>query len=141
MHNIAMNKLANRSRRIQITTEGPSKKQAIIPITKTYANLIINKASIHASLINGLLRSAKLNTYSEFIKLCPGNISIITNNVLAPSDLSIIEKYFKSINGINKEESLFLHLPQSKLYLKITSILFIKPDSNKLTHEDISNSI
>jgi len=136
-----MNKLANRSRRIQITTEGPSRKQAIIPITKTYANLIINKASIHASLINGLLRSAKLNTYSEFIKLCPGNISIITNNVLAPSDLSIIEKYFKSINGINKEESLFLHLLQSKLYLKITSILFIKPDSNKLTHEDISNSI
>jgi len=110
-------------------------------ITETYADLIMNEASMHVSLINGLLRSAKSNTHSEFIKLYSSSISIVTNNVPASSDLSIIKKHFKSINSINEEESLFLCLPQSKLYLKITSILFIQPDGNKLTHEDITNSI
>jgi len=32
MHNIAIDKLANRSRRIQIITKSPSRKQAIVPI-------------------------------------------------------------------------------------------------------------
>jgi len=92
---------------------------------------------------NSLLHpfSAKSNTCSEFTKLCFGGISIITNSAPAPSDLSIIEKHFKLINGINEEKSFSSCLPQSKSYLKITSILFIQPNSNKLTHEDIINFI
>jgi len=101
----------------------------------------MNETSMYVSLINGLLRSAKSNTYSEFINPCPGSISIVTNNVLVPSDLSIIKKHFKSIGSINKEVLLPLHLPQSRSYLKITGILFIQLNGNKLTHEDIINSI
>ena len=44
-------------------------------------------------------------------------------------------------NGINNNEMLSPQLLQSKFYLKITSILFIQPNNNKLTHEDIVNSI
>jgi len=106
-----MDKLTNRSKRIQIITKGPSRKQAIIPITEKYADLIMNKASIHVGLINSILRSAKSNTHSEFIKLYPSGISIVTNNIPTPSDLSIIKKHFKSINGINADESLLPCLP------------------------------
>jgi len=141
IHNTAIDKPANRSKRIQITTKGPSRKQAIVPITKKCADLIMNETSMYVGLINGLLRSTKSNTCSEFIKPCPGSISIVTNNVSAPSDLSIVKKHFKSINSINEDESLPPHLSQSKPYLKITGILFIQPNGNKLTHEDIINSI
>jgi len=134
-----MEKPANRSRRIQITTKGPSRKQAIVPITEKYANLIMNEASVHVGLINDLLRSAKSNIHSEFIRPCPGGLFIMTNNV--PSDLNIIEKHFKSIDGINDDETLPPRLLQSKSYLKITGIPFIQPNGNKLTHEDIVNSI
>ena len=141
IYNAVMDKPANRSKRIQITIKGLSRKQAIVPITEKYTDLIINKTSIYVGLINGLSRSAKSNTHSEFIKLCPGSISIVTNNIPAPSDLSIIKKYFKSINGINADESLPPCLFQSKSYLKITDILFIQPNGNKLTHKDIINFI
>jgi len=46
-----------------------------------------------------------------------------------------------SVTGINKEESLSPCLPQSKSYLKITGIPFIQPNGDKLTYEDITNSI
>jgi len=97
---------ANRSRRIQITTKGPLRKQAIVPITKKYADLIMDKANVYVSFINGLLRNTKSNIRLEFIRLCPGGISIMTNNVPAPNDLNIIKKYFKSIDDINDDETL-----------------------------------
>ena len=39
--------------------------------------------------------------YSEFICPCSSGIAIITNNVPNPSDLLVIEKYFKLVEGIN----------------------------------------
>ena len=70
-----------------------------------------------------------------------GGVSIATNNVPAPSDLSIIEKYIKLINGINNDKVLSSCLPQFKSYLKITDIPYIQPNGNKLTYEDIVNLI
>ena len=40
----------------------------------------------------------------EFICPCSGGIAIITNNVPNSSDLSVIEKYFKSVEGINSND-------------------------------------
>jgi len=130
-----------RKRKIQITTKGPSRKQAIIPILEKYIDLIMKEASIYVGLINSLLKNAKSTIWSEFIYLCLGGISITTNNIPAPSDLGIIEKYIKSINSINNNEVHFPCLLQSKSYLKITDIPYIQPNGNKLTHENIVNSI
>jgi len=109
IHNAAMEKPANRNKRIQITTKSLSKKQAIVLITEKYANLIIDKANVHVSLINGLLRSSKSDIHSEFIWLCPDSIFIMTNNVLAPSNLNIIKKYFKSIDIVSTMMKHFHH--------------------------------
>ena len=96
----------NRNKKIQTTTKGLSRKQAIVPIIEKHVNLIMNKANVHVSFINGLLKNAKSNIHSEFIWPCSGRVSIVTNNIPAPSDLSIIEKYFKLINRINNNEML-----------------------------------
>ena len=130
-----------RKRKIQIITKEPSRKQAIVPILEKYVNLIIKKASIHAGLINSLLKNTKSTIRSEFICLCLGGVSIATNNIPAPSDLSIIEKYIKSINSINNNKVLSSCLPQFKSYFKIIDIPYIQPNGNKPTYEDIVNSI
>ena len=77
--------------------------------------------------------------YSKFIRPCSGGITIITNNVPNPSDLPIIEKYFKSVEGINGNEILSPRLLQSKSYLKITGLLYLRADSNKITSENVTD--
>jgi len=148
IHNATLDKLAYKTKKIQITTKGPSRKQVIIPIDNQYIALIMNEVSIHVGLINGLLKyiksnthSIKSNTHSEFIKLCPSGISIVTTNVPNSSNLSIMEKYFKSLDGLNNSDTITPCLPQSKSYLKVIDIPFIQSNSNKLTHEDIINAI
>jgi len=68
-------------------------------------------------------------------------MSIITNSVPNPSDLIIIEKHFKCIEGANNNEVLAPHLPQSKSYLKITGILYISLNGNKLSSKEITDFV
>jgi len=58
-------------------------------------------ASTHIFQINALLKNIKSLIRSKFICPWSGGIAIITNNVPNPSDLSVIEKYFKSKLLIN----------------------------------------
>jgi len=51
--------------------------------------------------MNGLLKNIKSTTCTEYICSFSGSISIITNNIPVPSNLTIIEQHFKSIEGIN----------------------------------------
>jgi len=39
--------------------------------------------------------------HTEFIHPCPRGMSIITNSIPNPSNLTIMEKHFKSIEGAN----------------------------------------
>ena len=76
---------------------------------------------------------------SEFICPCSSGIAIITNDVPNPSDLSIIGKYFKSVEGINGNDIPSPRLPQSKLYLKIMGLPYLRADSNKITSENVTD--
>jgi len=96
-------------------------------------------ASTHVFQINALLKNVKSSMCSEFIYPCSGGIAIITNNVPNPSDLSIIEKYFKSVKGINSNDIPSPRLPRSKSYLKITSLPYLQADGNKITSENVTD--
>ena len=93
--------LSAKAKKVQFTTKGPSRKQAIIPIHNDLAESIMSDASTHVFQINTLLKNIKSSMRSEFIRPCSGEIAIITNEVPNPSDLSIIGNYFKSVEGIN----------------------------------------
>jgi len=101
MHNAAFAQSVNKTKKVQYTTKGPSRKQAIIPVPNNLAENIMGDASTYIFQINALLKNVKSSMRSEFIRPCSGGITIITNNVPNPSDLSVIEKYFKSVKGIN----------------------------------------
>jgi len=104
MHNAAFGQHINRAKKVQFTTKGPSRKQAIILVHNKLAESIMGDASTHVFQINTLLKNVKSSIHSEFICLCSGGIAIITNDVLNPSDLSIIGNYFKSVEGINSND-------------------------------------
>jgi len=60
----------------------------------------------------------------DFIRLDPIGLIIATNKVAVQSDLQIIDQYVKKSDNINKLQVEEPCLPQSKLYLKITGILY-----------------
>ena len=53
--------------KINMTTRGQSRREVIIPMTKTNAELIVNSAHIHISNINKCLRNSKSDIFADFI--------------------------------------------------------------------------
>jgi len=101
----------------------------------------MEEANSHVVQINNLLKNIKSTLRAEFIRPCSGGISINTNNIPQPSDLTVMERYLKSIVGAKEDEILAPRLPQSKSYLKITGIPYVQPSGEKPTSEDIINFI
>jgi len=139
MHKAAFGQYANRAKKVQFTTKGPSRKQAIILVHNNLVESIMANASTHVFQINALLKNVKSSIRSEFICPCSSGIAIVTNNVPNPSDLSIIEKYFKSVEGINGNDIPSPRLPQSKSYLKIMGLPYLRADGNKITSENVTD--
>jgi len=146
IHNMAFSKQnRNKERKIQPTMKEPSRKQAIIPTSSKLTKTIMEDANSYVFQINVLLKNIKSTLHAEFICPCPGGMSIITNSVPNPSDLMIIKKHFKSIEGANNNEVLAPCLSQSKSYLKITGILtgilYISLNGNKLSSKEITDFV
>jgi len=139
MHNVAFGQHTNKAKKVQFTTKGPSRKQAIIPVHNDLAESIMGNASTHVFQINTLLKNVKSSMCSKFIRPCSGGIAIITNKVPNPSDLSIIGNYFKSVEGINSNNIPSPRLLQSKSYLKITGLPYLRADGNKITSENVTD--
>ena len=126
-------------KKISITIKGPSRKQAIVPLLSQHVNSIMNNTGLYINSINGLLKGIKSTLRAEFIRPATKSIIIITNNVPTPSDLSVIKRYVKSIEGIRLNEVATPRLPQSKSYLKIIGIPYLQPSGLAITSEDIAN--
>jgi len=61
--------------------------------------------------INNLLENIKSILKAKFICPCLSSISINTNNIPNSNDLTIIERYLKSIEGAKNNEILAPRLP------------------------------
>ena len=68
-------------------TKGPSRKQIIIPMARSNAELIINSANQQITNINKSLKEIKSDITVDFIYI------IITDKLANTSDLKIIKKY------------------------------------------------
>jgi len=140
IHNASLNITQPKGKKkISITTKGPSRKQAIVPLLSQHVNSIMNNTGLHVNFINSLLKGIKSTLRAEFIRPTTKSIIITTNNIPAPSDLSVIERYIKFIEGIGLNEVTVPRLPQSKLYLKIIGIPYLQPSGLAITSEDIAN--
>jgi len=67
IHNAMFDKPTQRTKKIQITTKGPSRKQAIVPLLDKHAKTIVTNTSSHVYLINNLLKNIKSSMYAKYI--------------------------------------------------------------------------
>jgi len=91
----------NRKPKVNMMTREPSKKEVIILMAKTNAELIINLAHIHISNVNKCLKNSKLDIIADFICVTNNGIIITMNKPANTLNLSTIEKYLKSIENVN----------------------------------------
>ena len=103
-------------------TRGQSRREVIIPMTKTNAELIVNLTHIHISNINKCLKNSKSNIFVDFIHFNTNGIIITTNKPASDLNLSTIEKYLKNIQNVNLDSIKSPHLPKSKSYMKIIEL-------------------
>jgi len=60
-------RVCNKKSKINITTKRPLRKEVIIPMAKSNAELIINSAHIHISNVNKYLKNSKSDIVIDFI--------------------------------------------------------------------------
>ena len=128
---------------IQITTKDPSRKQIIILISNDNIIKFMKNSLLHIANINWSLKNTKSEVLVDFIHLDMACVTVITNKVVAQSDLYIIENYIKKVDDINTINVKAPQLPQSKSYLKIISIPYYSHDlfNEHLTSNDVEGII
>jgi len=120
MNNISAGK-SNPKPKIQSTTKGLSRKNILVPLTATDTLNVINKANAHVGQLNTLFKACKSKINADCICETGNSITITTSSVAAPSDLMIIEQYFKGLDDV-ESNNISPRLPQSKSFLKILGI-------------------
>jgi len=99
---------------------------------------IVNNANNHIGQINGLFRSYKSNLSIDCIRVTSSRIMVTTNNVASTSDLSLVKKYFKSLDDIESKD-ISPRLPQSKSFLKILGVPFFDSNQNPIKSTEVKN--
>ena len=79
----------------------------------------------HITDLNRNLKNIKLNIMVDFIHQEISGVTIVINKVASLLDFQIIENYVKNANHIEAARVEVSQLLQSKLYLKITGILYL----------------
>ena len=93
-------------------------------MVKDNIDKFMKNSLIHVANLNRNLRNTKFKVTVDFICSDLLSITVVTNRVLLNSNLLTIEKYIKNLENTDSTQVKTLWLPQSKLYLKIISILY-----------------
>ena len=112
-----------------MTTKSLSYKQVIISMGNKNNTKFMKNSSIYVTNLNRNLRNVKSEVLVDFICSNPLGIIVVTNKVLFPSDLLIMENYIKISENIDSSQVDSLQLPQSKSYLKIIGIPYFLHDN------------
>ena len=111
--------------KVNMITRGQSRREVIIPMTKSNAELIVNSAHTHISNINKCLKNSKSNIFTDFIRVNVNGIIITTNSPASDLDLSTIKKYLKNIQNVNPDSIESPRLLKSKSYMKIIGLPYL----------------
>ena len=108
--------------KLNMTTRGPSRKEVIIPMTKSNAELIMKSAHKHIANINEYLKNSNSDIIADFICLSNNGIIITMNHPANITELSRIENFLKKIDNIDPVSIEISCLPKSKSYMKIVGL-------------------
>ena len=101
--------------KLNMTTRGPSRKEVIILITKSNAELIMKSAHKHITNINECLKNSNSDIIADFICLSNNGIIITMNRPANVTELSRIENFLKKIDNIDPVSIEVSYLPKSNM--------------------------
>jgi len=108
----------------------------------TNANNFMNDSSTHVTNVTRALKNIKLEVMADFIRMEKSGLVITTNKVASNLDLQAIKKYVKNLYSVDVDNMESPRLLQSKLFLKIISILYIFENTNShITSDEIEGII
>ena len=110
--------------KLNMMTRGPSRKEIIILMTKSNAELIMKSAHKHITNINEYLKNSNLDIITDFIHLSNNRVIITTNCPADATELSRIENFLKKIDNIDPVSIKVLCLSKSKSYMKIVGLSY-----------------
>ena len=108
-----------------------------MPMSNSNANKFMTASSEYIINLDQTLRSIKSDLIINFIHIDHWGLIVTFNRVASSLDISIISKYIKNCNNIDINDIQDIQLPQSKLYLKILSILYIIEGTNVLINSKV----
>jgi len=108
--------------KLNIMTRGPSRKEVIIPMTKSNAELIMKSAHKQITNINKHLKNSNSDIIADFICLSNNGGIITTNRPANATELSRIKNFLKKIDNIDPISIETPRLPKSKSYMKIVGL-------------------
>ena len=106
-------------------------------MSNSNANKFMTASSEYIINLDQTLRSIKSDLIINFIHIDHWGLIVTFNRVASSLDISIISKYIKNCNNIDINDIQDIQLPQSKLYLKILSILYIIEGTNVLINSKV----
>ena len=110
------------SRTLKMTTQGPTRRQVLVPLDSAAAELIVaNAASAVQSCNKGLVEACSKLRVESVCKAWDG-VSISTNSVASAAELEVIKQWLKKTAGLGESTEVEPCLPQSKLFLKILGV-------------------
>ena len=127
--------------RINMTTKSLSRKQVIISISNNNKVKFIEDSCTHVFNLNRALKNIKSDIMVDFIYQETAGIVIITNKIASDLELQTIKRYIKNVNNIEAEGVNVPWLSQSKSYLKITGISYLRKDTNAPITLDVVKNI
>lgn len=106
-------------------------------MSNSNANKFMTASSEYIINLDQTLRSIKSDLIINFIHIDHWGLIVTFNRVVSSLDISIISKYIKNCNNIDINDIQDIQLSQSKLYLKILSILYIIEGTNMLINSKV----
>lgn len=118
-----------------------SKGQVLVSISSSNSDKFMALSNKYITNINSILKNIKSDIMANVIHSNSEKLTITTNKVVFSLDLNTIKKYIKNVEAIDSNNIIVLRLLQSKLYLKIISILYLIKDLNIPIISDIVEKV
>ena len=108
--------------KLNMMTRDPSRKEVIIPMTKSNTELIMKSAHKHITNINEYLKNSNSDIITDFIRLSNNGVIITTKCLANATELLRIEDFLKKIDNIDLVSIKVSYLSKSKSYMKIIGL-------------------
>jgi len=110
------------SRAPKMTTHGPTRRQVLIPLDTSTAEVVVANATTVVESCNRGLVEAHSKLRVESVRKAWDGISMFTNFVALAAELEVIKQWLKKVAGLATSTVIEPRLPQSKSFLKILGV-------------------